>query len=73
MAEVVVSVVEGDEATEQVIEEPKALEAAVDVDLAAFDQYFQKVLLNDPLSPSEKAVLKTYLWWKTHPESPNAR
>lgn len=49
------------------------LEATVDTDIAAFSEYFQRVLKNDePLSKSERAILKTYLWWKTHPEKHDA-
>jgi len=47
--------------------------AVVDADIAAFGEYFQRELKNDePLSKSEKAILKTYLWWKTHPEKHDA-
>lgn len=40
------------------------LEAAVDEDITRFDEYFQRELGNDPLVKSERAVLKTYLWYK---------
>lgn len=73
MTEVVVVVTEGDEATEEVVLDPKALEAAVDADIASFDAYFQEAMKNDPLIPSEKAMLKTYLWWKTHQEKHDAQ
>lgn len=48
------------------------LEAAVDADIAKFDEYFQRELQNAPLIKSEVAVLKTYLYWKTHQEKLNA-
>jgi hypothetical protein len=44
----------------------KELEAVVDEDLGAFNEYFQKNCDNSPLRPEETAILKTYLWWKTH-------
>lgn len=40
------------------------LKAEVDADIEAFEEYF-KTLGNDPLAPSEKAIISTYLWWKT--------
>ena len=49
------------------------MSAVADADIGAFDEYFQRVLKNDePLSKSEKAILKTYIWWKTHPEKHDA-
>jgi hypothetical protein len=73
MAEIVVVVTNGDEVTEEVTVEARELEAAVDADIAAFDVYFQEVMKNDPLIPSERAMLKTYLWFKTHPEKHDAQ
>jgi len=52
--------------------EGEELEKAVDADIANFNEYFQRELKNDPLISSEKACIKTYLWWKTHQEKPNA-
>ena len=72
MAEVLVSVVTGDEVDERAVSDRAELEAAVDADIAAFDAYFQKKLNNDPLLASEKAMLKTYLWFKTHTEKHDA-
>lgn len=66
MYEVVVYAVEGDDVTEQTIIDPKKLEEAVDADLDAFDEYFQRELKNEPLIRSERAILKTYLHYKTH-------
>jgi len=40
-----------------------AIEAEVDADIAAFDAWFQS-LPNDPLVRSEKAAIKTYLFYK---------
>ncbi len=48
------------------------LEAAVDADIAKFDEWFQRELKNAPLIPSEKSCIKTYLYWKTHQEKLNA-
>lgn len=42
------------------------LEEAVDKDIADFDMYFQNTLKNEPLTKSERAAIKTYLWFKTH-------
>jgi len=42
------------------------LEHVVDEDIEAFAKYFCKELKNDTLSRPERAILKTYLWWKTH-------
>lgn len=38
-------------------------EKIVDADIKAFDEWFRG-LGNDPLIHMEKAVLKTYLWYK---------
>ena len=45
--------------------ERAVVEAAVDAEIATFDQFFQNELQNDPLIRSELAILKTYLFWKT--------
>ena len=42
----------------------EALKAEVDADIEKFEEYF-KTLGNDPLAPSEKAIISTYLWYKT--------
>ncbi len=39
------------------------LESTVNGDIEAFDDYFQK-LGNEPLSKSERAIIKTYLHYK---------
>jgi hypothetical protein len=44
------------------------LEKIVNADLDGFSEFFCKRLNNDSLSGPERAVIKTYLWWKTHPE-----
>lgn len=73
MSAVVVIVTEGDDVDESHITDSVELEAAVDADITAFDEYFQRELKNDePLSKSERAIVKTYLWWKTHQEKPHA-
>jgi len=51
----------------QVDAPPERLEAAVDADIAAFDAWFQR-RGNEPLVRSEVAILKTWLFWKTHPD-----
>lgn len=47
------------------------LEKAVDEDIAAFDEFFRSIG-NENLVPSEWAILKTYLWWKTKKEKTDA-
>lgn len=47
------------------LQDHKALETAVDSDIAEFNEWFQAEGKNDPLTPAEKAIIKTYLWWKT--------
>ena len=42
----------------------ESLEKLVDEDLAAFDKWFQERTGSQPLVPSERAILKTYLWYK---------
>lgn len=37
--------------------------AEVEEDLKEFEAYFTSRLDNQPLTPSEKAILKTYLHW----------
>lgn len=51
--------------------ESAGLEALVNEDILSFERWFQKQG-NDPLVRSEVAILKTYLWYKTHPEASNA-
>jgi hypothetical protein len=48
---------------------PERLEATVDEDIAAFDVWFQQQADNAPLVGSERAILKTYLYFKTHETS----
>lgn len=48
------------------------LEKIVDEDLRQFATFYKKVLGNEILSPFEKAAIKTYLWWKTHPSTTSA-
>lgn len=47
----------------------KELEEIVEADIEAFARFFCGQLKNDSLSKPERAILKTYLWWKTHAES----
>jgi len=42
-------------------------EKACDDEIAAFEEFFQGELNNEPLVRSERAILKTYLFWKTRP------
>lgn len=44
------------------------LERVVDTDLREFSRFYTSTLGNDKLSDFERAAIKTYLWWKTHPE-----
>lgn len=44
---------------------PAAVEELVDADIVGFDRYFQGELKNEPLSPAERAIIKTYLYFKT--------
>lgn len=44
------------------------LEPVVDRDLSAFADFYSRVLKNGQLSPFERAAIKTYIHWKTHPE-----
>ena len=45
------------------------LEKAVDEDLVEFEKFMmEKVDDSGPLSGPEKAIIKTYLYWKTHAE-----
>ena len=46
----------------------KELESVVDEDLKAFEEFFCKKLGNNRLADPERAVIKTYLWYKMHPE-----
>jgi hypothetical protein len=45
------------------------LEKVVDEDLKEFAKFFCKGLKNESLANAERAIIKTYLWWKTHEES----
>jgi hypothetical protein len=49
----------------------ESLEAVVDADIADFEEYFCEELKNDSLAKSERSIIKTYLWWKTHQENPS--
>jgi len=51
--------------TEHASGEP--LKAEVDADIENFEDYF-KTLGNDPLAPSEKAIISTFFYWKTQVE-----
>lgn len=42
------------------------LEKLVDADLAEFDKFWQSMMSNSKLTPPEKGVIKSYVWWKTH-------
>lgn len=48
-----------------VVPEGVSPEQACDVEIEAFQEFFQRELSNDPLVRSERAILKTYLFWKT--------
>ena len=72
MSKVAVLVCVGDDNGDLIDLEGADLEAAVDEDIAEFDRYFQQALKNEPLVFSERAILKTYLHWKTHQETTDA-
>ena len=42
------------------------LNLVVDEDIAKFDEVFQTELGNSPLVPSERAAIKTWIWFKIH-------
>ena len=44
------------------------LEPVVDRDLDEFAKFYTGALANGALSPFERAAIKTYIHWKTHPE-----
>jgi hypothetical protein len=50
------------------VQESKELEKEVDGDIDAFNEWFQQEGKNDPMTPGERAIIKTYLWFKTHPK-----
>lgn len=39
--------------------------AEVDEELGSFEEFFRVRLDNQPLTPAEKAILRTYLHWAT--------
>jgi hypothetical protein len=39
------------------------LEGVVDLDIEAFDQFFQDKLGNAPLTKAERAAIKTFIWY----------
>ncbi|WP_394831799.1 hypothetical protein LVJ94_35315 [Pendulispora rubella] len=45
-------------------------EADVDAEIKRFDQWFQTRLGNTPLTGSERAVVKTYIWFMHHGPKP---
>ena len=47
---------------------PEELEAAVDLEIATWDKEFQAATRGDPLAPSEKAIIKTYLGMRLLPK-----
>ena len=51
----------------EVVLEDKTLEQVVDADIASFEKFMlEKVDDSGPLMGPERAILKTYLWFKTH-------
>lgn len=42
----------------------EALEKEVDADIDAYSRWCQERLKSQPLDPSERAIIKTYLWFK---------
>ncbi len=45
------------------------LEPLVDRELNAFSKFCETTLKSGPVTPFERSILKTYLWWKTHPQA----
>lgn len=43
------------------------LEKLVDADLVEFNKFWQTEMENSKLTAHELGVIKTYVWWKTHP------
>ena len=65
--EVVVSLPDGDD-REEVELEGAELAKVVDADLVEFEKFMmERVDDSGPLSGPEKSIIKTYIWWKTHP------
>lgn len=61
---------EGDEGTdsfEKTGNPPPSLEQIVDADIAEFEEYFCTKLKNSSLTGPERSIIKTWLYWKTHP------
>lgn len=55
-----------DEENPEATPEGEELEKIIDEDIELFDQWFQTEMKNSPILKSEWAMLKTYLYWKTH-------
>lgn len=54
-------------------QEAASMERMVDADIKEFDEYFQKVLGNDPLVRGESAIIKTFLYYHlVHKKTANA-
>ena len=66
MVEVVVQIL--DETRQEVALSGSDLEKVVNADLEAFQSFFTTQVDNGSLTGPEAAIIKTYLWWKTHPE-----
>lgn len=47
----------------------KELEEVVEADIKKFEKFFCEKLDNPKLSGPEVAIIKTYLWFKLHPEA----
>lgn len=43
------------------------LEKVVNDELEQFEEWFRNHLDSEPLARAERSILKTYLWYKTHP------
>ncbi len=54
--------------TTEATDDRKAVEVAVDEDIARFDTWFQDLggtnAQNDPLTKSERSIIKSFLYWK---------
>lgn len=45
------------------------VEREVDADIDEFERWFASKVENGPLLHAERAILKTYLWWKLQPDA----
>jgi hypothetical protein len=51
------------------IEDRKAVEAAVDEDIDGFDTWFRNTVGDAPVTKLEKAIIKSYVYYKLYGDS----